>query len=155
MILLRRNRRRLADDSEIRMWIDMPSDVDPADIARQIHFAMGGRVPRPEPEAAMVEPTVGSIVHYVSYGTPGGEYPSVCRAAIVTAVPPDDAVSLCVLNPEGMYFNQGVLYAEGRETPGDPECPNREQHGSPFRYCGCGWIEASHRGGTWHWPERV
>ncbi|MFJ2029439.1 hypothetical protein [Streptosporangium sp. NPDC087985] len=22
-------------------------------------------------------------------------------------------------------------------------------------YCACGWIEASHRGGTWHWPERV
>jgi hypothetical protein len=34
-------------------------------------------------------------------------------------------VSLCVLNPEGMFFNKGVPYS------------------------------AEHRGGTWHWPERV
>ena len=27
------------------------------------------------------KPAVGRIVHYTSYGTPGGEYPSVCRAA--------------------------------------------------------------------------
>lgn len=30
-------------------------------------------------------PSVGRIVHYVSYGTPGGEYTSECRAAIITA----------------------------------------------------------------------
>jgi len=29
-------------------------------------------------------PTVGRVVHYVSYGTPGGEYTSQCRAAMVT-----------------------------------------------------------------------
>lgn len=87
-----------------------------------------------------MQPSVGRIVHYVSYGTPGGEYPSVCRAAIITAVDdyqtPAEAndgthlghVSLCVLNPEGMFFNRSVLHAEG------------EQLG---------------RGGTWHWPERV
>lgn len=86
----------------------------------------------------MQKPSVGRIVHYVSYGTPGGEYPSVCRAAIVTAV--DDYqtpavndegdhighVSLCVLNPEGMFFNKSVRQSED-----------------------------DHRGGTWHWPERV
>lgn len=83
----------------------------------------------------MPEPSVGRIVHYVSYGTPGGEYPSVCRAAIVTAVGPqttpggvgaDDDVSLAVLNPEGFFFNQG-----------------------------CEHDEDERRGGTWHWPERV
>jgi hypothetical protein len=30
------------------------------------------------------QPPIGSIVHYVSYGTPGGEYTKECRAAIVT-----------------------------------------------------------------------
>lgn len=86
----------------------------------------------------MQQPSVGRIVHYVSYGTPGGEYPSACRAAVITAV--DDyqepavngegwhigAVDLCVLNPTGMFFNQGVVQNE-----------------------------AERKGGTWHWPERV
>lgn len=82
-------------------------------------------------------PSVGQIVHYVSYGTPGGEYPSVCRAAIITAVDTyQDGVgggglhighvSLCVLNPEGQFFNRAVQQSED-----------------------------DHRGGTWHWPERV
>ena len=110
----------------------------------------------------MATPTVGSIVHYVSYGTPGGEYPSTCRAAIVTAVdeyqPSTDggftgAVSLCVLNPEGQFFNKGVLYDDGAEKIGSP-CTAFEFHGNPFRYCGeCGWREAALKGGTWHWPE--
>jgi hypothetical protein len=85
-----------------------------------------------------VKPTVGRIVHYVSYGTPGGEYASQCRAAVVTEVTgpafdpatggdADDStvVGLCVLNPTGTFFNQGVVQDE-----------------------------AGHRGGTWHWPER-
>ena len=100
-------------------------------------------------------PTVGSIVHYVSYGTPGGEYKSECRAAIVTETDTSDTVGLCVLNPTGQFFNRTVTYHDGAETPGDPNCPNREQHGNPFRYCSCGWMEARHKGGTWHWPERV
>jgi hypothetical protein len=33
------------------------------------------------------KPSVGRIVHYVSYGTPGGEYTSQCRAAVVAGVP--------------------------------------------------------------------
>lgn len=86
----------------------------------------------------MQQPSVGRIVHYVSYGTPGGEHTSECRAAIVTAVDTlqgfrayevsSDAkvVDLCVLNPTGMFFNQG--------------CPQDE---------------ATHHGGSWHWPEQV
>ena len=87
-----------------------------------------------------MKPSVGRIVHYVSYGTPGGEYGSECRAAVVTEVgevfvPEGQAhsplaertpVSLAVLNPEGMFFNRGVMQDEGAQ-----------------------------RGGTWHWPERV
>lgn len=90
-----------------------------------------------------MNPSVGHIVHYVSYGTPRGEYRSQCRAAIVTAVyedpdPADPAtvlpgetrrmgeVDLCVLNPEGMFFNRDVPQNESAKP-----------------------------GGTWHWPERV
>lgn len=116
----------------------------------------------------MQTPSVGRVVHYVSYGTPGGEYSKECRAAIITEVgeyPPgvsqaDRAniaipIGLAVLNPTGMFFNRGVMQSEGGETPGSPNCPDSDSHGNPFRYCGCGWIEASHVGGTWHWPERV
>lgn len=82
-----------------------------------------------------MKPTVSRFVHYVSYGTPGGEYSSVCRAAVITAVDeyqdnPDGPflghVDLCVFNPDGLFFNKGVHQSED-----------------------------DHRGGTWHWPERV
>jgi hypothetical protein len=110
-----------------------------------------------------VQPSIGRIVHYVSYGTPGGEYKSCCRAAVITAVYPETqaavgdttAVSLCVMNPTGLFFNEVVRYHDGAGQPGDPACPNLAQHGNPFRYCTCGWTEASLAGGTWHWPERV
>jgi len=83
----------------------------------------------------MTRPSVGRVVHYVSYGTPGGEYSSQCRAAVVTEVAPEAAsqdeprVGLCVLNPTGQFFHS---LASG----------------------GCGQDEADKRGGTWHWPER-
>lgn len=85
-----------------------------------------------------MRPSVGRVVHYVSYGTPGGEFPSTCRAAIVTAtnglvqyrpgveVASDaEVVDLAVLNPEGLFFNRGVVQDEAKAR------------------------------GTWHWPERV
>jgi hypothetical protein len=79
-----------------------------------------------------VKPTVGRIVHYVSYGTPGGEYRSECRAAVVTEVPEGVAdpqtIGLCVLNPTGQFFSRTVPHHDGGETLA---------------------------GGTWHWPERA
>lgn len=92
-------------------------------------------------------PSVGRVVHYLAYGTPGGEYPKACRAAIVTGLGeplpypqhgdtpedlgPDDAqlVDLCVLNPTGLFFREGV--------------PQDER------------AMFERGGGTWHWPERV
>ena len=71
-----------------------------------------------------MKPSIGRIVHYVSYGTPGGESPPEHRAAIVTAVREDEAVSLCILNPMGLFFNERVLFH----------------------------VDAVP--GTWHWPER-
>lgn len=77
-----------------------------------------------------MKPSIGRIVHYVSYGTPGGEYGKECRAAIVAdlAQPDEDntVVGLAVLNPTGMFFN--------RAAHDDADSPE---------------------GGTWHWPERV
>lgn len=97
-------------------------------------------------------PSVGRIVHYVSYGTPGGEYASRCRAAVIAdvgcwvtvdtqnLVPHnateghrardlrqwfiEDSCTLAVLNPTGEFFNE------------------------------CRHDEDEKRGGTWHWPER-
>lgn len=91
-------------------------------------------------------PSVGRIVHYVSYGTPVREdgsqaFPPKCRAAIIADVysadnpHPDPEVhvnadgaewaALAVLNPTGMFFNDS--------------CHD----------------ELTKQGGTWHWPERV
>ena len=55
----------------------------------------------------METPFVGETVHYVSYGTPGGEFTSECRAAVVTEVNyhDPDVVGLCVLNPSGLFFH--------------------------------------------------
>lgn len=61
---------------------------------------------------ADIMPTIGRVVYYKSYGTPGGEYPSVNRAAIITDVIDATTVSLCVLNPEGMFFNRKVLQGQ-------------------------------------------
>lgn len=86
-------------------------------------------------------PSVGRMVHYVSYGTPGGEYSSECRAAVVTEVHTADTIGLGVLNPTGMFFNRNVPYgpAIGSETNGFSSlCDGNE-----------------HEGGTWHWPARV
>lgn len=71
-----------------------------------------------------MEPSVGRIVHYQSYGTPGGEYPSTERAAVITEVVGGGAVGLCVLNPEGLFFNKDVPYSE-QPSPGCWSWPPR------------------------------
>ena len=102
-------------------------------------------------------PSVGRIVHYVSYGTPGGEFLPEHRAAIIAGVPATESegtVDLVVFNPQGLFFNR-VPYDDGAGVTGSPDCPNPEHHGNPFLYCACGWQAPAFKGGTWHWPERV
>lgn len=76
-------------------------------------------------------PSVGRIVHYVARGSADGIYPSVCRAALITEVGPDQNtghegyVGVAVLNPTGLFFHDACDYGESKEP------------------------------GTWHWPERV
>lgn len=86
-----------------------------------------------EKKQARQVPSIGRVVHYVAYGTPGNEFPAGAhRAAIITAVLDGgpgigiDSVSLCVLNPTGMFFH--------RDVPEDP---------------------SGKMPGTWHWPEYV
>ncbi|MFE4697300.1 hypothetical protein ACFRIC_09420 [Streptomyces sp. NPDC056738] len=107
----------------------------------------------------MVLPRIGQTVHYVSHGTPlqadGSQaYNSRCRAAIVTEenTTPDHPtqVGLAVLNPTGLFFHRFVPHHDGNATPSTEECPTPEAHGKPFRYCACGWIEASFAAGSWH-----
>ncbi len=96
-----------------------------------------------------MKPTIGRIVHYVSFGTPGGEYGHECRAAIVTEVSGEHAsshrggieplVGLCAVNPTGLFFKQDVKPDQGTD-----------QGASGSRLCG----GLDDRGGTWHWPAR-
>jgi len=80
--------------------------------------------------------TVGRMVHYVAYGTPGGEFPAGAhRAAIITQLDnygigeylTRPEVSLCVLNPTGQFFNSRIPY-DGSPNPAP---------------------------GTWHWIEKA
>lgn len=99
-------------------------------------------------------PRVGDIVHYVAHGTPvqsdGTQaYPSVCRAAIVTALTYDGPfaysrfeISLCVLNPTGVFFNVSV--------PGHPGDPADLDTALGAR---CTTGDRHYPGGTWHIPE--
>ncbi len=77
-------------------------------------------------------PSVGRIVHYVSYGTPGGEFTRECRSALVTEADPNSSVvGLCAINPTGLFFH-------------------------PLTAGGCTYDDGDKPvGGTWHWPERV
>lgn len=113
----------------------------------------------------MRQPSVGAIVHYQSYGTPGGEYLPEPRAAIVTKVGGqfvnDDTVGLCILNPTGQFFNTSVPYAE-EPTPGHWNWPPNVDVDSqikalvelgenrPCRRCdGCGRVANSEDAEPW------
>jgi hypothetical protein len=76
----------------------------------------------------MANPKVSESAHYVSFGTPGGEYKSECRAAIITSAPsggrgrPPKKVDLFVMTPTGTHHNA------------------------------CLQDEDTKAGGTWHYP---
>lgn len=87
---------------------------------------------------------LGADVHYVAYGTPGGEYPKACRAAKITALDfprEDSVVTLFVMNPTGTFHNSRVPHDAG--TAGEP---------FDIPHC-CGGL--SYAGGTWHWPAET
>jgi len=118
----------------------------------------------------MQKPSVCRNVHYVAYGTPGGEFPAgICRAAIITEIneamiaegaqfPFDGAgrVGLCVLNPTGQFFNRGVPYDPGTERCSCGQTPDHTVHTSlhPDSHDPVD-VKVRYLPGTWHWPERV
>ena len=63
-------------------------------------------------------PTVGRVVYYAAFGTPGGEYKAgALRAAIVTQVNTDGTIGLFIINPTGVFFNVAVKQdQEGRSA---------------------------------------
>lgn len=73
-----------------------------------------------------MNPTVGRIVHYQAYGTPGGEFKSQPRAAIIAEVHSDDEVTVVVLNPSGIFFNRVKHAPNDAPTPGHWNWPPRE-----------------------------
>jgi hypothetical protein len=78
------------------------------------------------PQPGKPQPSIGRVVHYVSYGTPKGEYGSKCCAAIITQVnDANENVGLSIHNPTGLFFNTNVAHDE-EQAPG-----------------------------TWHWCEYV
>lgn len=59
------------------------------------------------------KPSIGRIVHYQSYGTPGGEFLPKPRAAIVADVGDDGSTcDVVVFNPQGLFFNKVPFSAE-------------------------------------------
>lgn len=87
-----------------------------------------------------MNPSVGRIVHYVSYGTPNGEYKPAHRAAIITDVRLQGA------NDPSPEHGDGPEYYEIRATIFNPD----GTFNSP-------WLkedQLAQTPGTWHWPER-
>lgn len=123
----------------------------------------------PEPETPR-KPFIGEPVHYVSFGTPGGEYGKRCRAATVTEVgawvtvaveqpqgePPwytathrtveqvwrPDACGLMVANPTGLFFNTAVVHEEPDGFTGQSDGYIAE-------------VSPNAGGGTWHFPRDI
>lgn len=77
-------------------------------------------------------PSIGRIVHYQSFGTPGGEFLPEPRAAIITAVHSSDPVpehgvpyiDAAVVNPTGLFFAVGLPFS-AEPTPGHWSWPPR------------------------------
>lgn len=123
-----------------------------------------------------VKPSVGRIVHYVSYGTKNGEYSPECRAGFITEVGQWVKVAGKVLDdgsfPEGMedsplsfWFTQ-----EGMDVPAPgtrvtfeefhPEACSLSVHNPTGVFFNSGGVPIEHdedtkKPGSWHWPERV
>lgn len=101
------------------------AQANPDTTVSEARLASGGPIGHPRP-------AVGRVVHYVSYGTPKGEFASQCRGAQITEVDEDGNVGLTVFNPTGIFFH-----------------PIAHENGP------CRHDEDEKTGGTWHWPERV
>lgn len=72
-----------------------------------------------------MEPSIGRIVLYHKYGTPGGEHKAEPSPAIITKVEDDGSTChLFVMNPNGLYLNKTPYASE--PTPGHWSWPLRD-----------------------------
>lgn len=103
-----------------------------------------------------MKPTVGRIVHYVSYGTPGGEYGKEHRAAIITAV--QTRTTIRELSTGQLFeMKEGKAYLDTEWSEPKTEevvslCvlnPTGQFFNQNVPFDATGEF-----GGTWHWPER-
>lgn len=64
------------------------------------------------------QPYLTESVHYMARGSADGEYPPVCRAAMITEVHPVGATAaVVVFNPTGIFLHQSLAHDEKR-APG-------------------------------------
>lgn len=87
-----------------------------------------------EPSSSFV-PAVGRAVHYRSLGSADGKYRPLCRAATITETFTSPLrVSLAVLSPTGLFFDQSVARGDSLEpgtwhVPGhNGRCDRSVQH---------------------------
>jgi hypothetical protein len=114
-----------------------------------------------------VKPSVGRIVHYVSYGTKNGEYSPECRAGIVTEVGQWVTVAedRDVDGGELLRMIPGLAQAPGPNTrvlvqEFHPEACSLSVHNPTGVFFNSGGVPIEHdedtkKPGSWHWPERV
>ena len=73
----------------------METDDTPTEMAAETELLRARAAEGPRPQQV---PSIGRMVHYVAYGTPGGEYLPEHRAATITEVWAHcDNASLCVI----------------------------------------------------------
>lgn len=73
-----------------------------------------------------MKPSIGRMVHYHRYGSPGGEHKPEPSPAVITKIN-DEATSrvqLFVMNPNGLYFND-TPYSE-EPKPGHWNWPPKD-----------------------------
>lgn len=105
-----------------------------------------------------MKPSVGGIVHYVSYGTPGGEYASQCRAASITEAG-------CWVTTDTQRIGPG-----SDDPAQQPKAGDQRVISQTYDPEACALFVKNPTGlfldqvirhdeekapGTWHWPERV
>ncbi len=72
-----------------------------------------------------MKPSIGRIVHYQKYGTPGGELKAEPNPAIITKILNEETqeCQLFVIYPNGLYFNPTPFSEEPK--PGHWSWPPR------------------------------
>jgi hypothetical protein len=99
------------------------------------------------------QPSVGRVVHYVSYGTPSGEYTSRCRAAQITEV--GCWVTVKTIKADSYSASEGRPIRTAEQWFYADACALTVSNPTGLFFNECKHDETDKAGGTWHWPERI